>query len=116
MVLFSVCVQDFYMNHMIFKFSDSLIWILTHWHLIQQWILKLKDLYIRYIIYRINIIYNFIIYNEKLRKKIIQNKFACLPYRALMLHAEINQILGHLLKFKTELLNEVGLITVKSIK
>ena len=40
-IIFSMRSRFLY-DHMIFKFSDSLIWILTHWHLIQQWILKLK--------------------------------------------------------------------------
>ena len=40
--------------------------------------------------------YNCIIYNEKYER---------LSYRALMLHAEINQILGNFHKFKTELLS-----------
>ena len=38
--------------------------------------------------------------DAKLGTKVFQNKFVWVPYRSLMLHAEINQILGNFQKFK----------------
>ena len=45
--------------------------------------------------------------DAKLGTKVFQNKFVWVPYRSLMLHAEINQILGNFHKFKNELLKRL---------